>query len=110
VIEIAGIRRYHLDREAVGREILAKSAIQSGRTSVTFAFALAGEENRSASITFPQAFAATPAVDASISGIDVGVVSITPTASGFTITVRDDKGTDYTTSQTATVNWIAMAV
>jgi len=24
--------------------------------------------------------------------------------------VRDDKGTDYTTSQTATVNWIAMAV
>jgi len=36
-----GIRRYHLDREAVGREALAKSAVQSGRTSVTFGFAAA---------------------------------------------------------------------
>jgi len=77
---------------------------------VSFAFAATGEENQSASITFPTAFDAAPAVTVAIEGIDVGVVNIAVTASGFTVTVRDDKGTDYTTSQTATVNWIAVAV
>jgi len=105
-----GIKRYHLDRESVAKETLAKSAIQSGRTSVTFPFAAAGEENVSATITFPQAFAAVPAVVCSIQGINVGIVVVTPTTSNFSVTVRDDKGTDYTTGQTATVNWIAMAV
>jgi len=105
-----GIKRYHLDRESVGREALAKSAIQSGRTSVTFGFAAAGEENQSASVTFPEAFAAAPAVAVAIEGINVGIVNISVTASGFTVTVRDDKGTDYTTGQTATVNWIAISV
>jgi len=105
-----GIKRYHLDRESVAKETLAKSAIQSGRTSVSFGFAAAGEENQSASVTFPEAFAAAPAVAVSIEGINVGIVNVSVTASGFTVTVRDDKGTDYTTSQTATVNWIAMAV
>jgi len=105
-----GIKRYHLDRESVARETLAKSAMQSGRTSVSFGFAAAGEENQSASVTFPEAFAAAPAVTVAIEGINVGIVNISVTATGFTVTVRDDKGTDYTTSQTATVNWIAMAV
>jgi len=105
-----GIKRYHLDRESVAKETLAKSAIQSGRTSVTFGFAATGEENRSATITFPQAFAAVPAVVCAIQGINVGIVVVTPTASNFSVTVRDDKGTDYTTSQSATVNWIAMSV
>jgi len=105
-----GVKRYHLDRESVGKETLAKSAVQSGRTSVSFGFAAAGEENQSATITFPEAFGAAPAVIAAIEGINVGIVSISVTASNFTVTVRDDKGTDYTTSQTATVNWIAMAV
>jgi len=105
-----GIKRYHLDRESVGRETMAKSAIQSGRTSVSFGFAAAGEENQSATVTFPEAFPAAPAVVVTIEGIDVGIVKISVTASGFTVTVRDDKGTDYTTSQTATVNWIAIAV
>jgi len=104
------VKRYHLDRESVGKETLAKSAIQSGRTSVSFGFAAAGEENQSATITFPEAFAAAPAVAVAIEGIDVGIVRISVTATGFTVTVRDDKGTDYTTSQTATVNWIAIAV
>jgi len=107
---MAGIRRYHLDREAVGREILAKSAIQNGRTSVTFPFTATGEENVSASITFPTAFAATPTVVATIEDLTVGIVRVSPTTSGFTIIVRDDKGVDHTTSKTATVNWIAMAV
>jgi len=105
-----GIKRYHLDKESVARETLAKSAIQSGRTSVTFGFATAGEENQSASMTFPEAFAAAPAVVVAIEGINVGIVNISVTASGFTVTVRDDKGTDYTTSQSATVNWIAVSV
>jgi len=105
-----GIKRYHLDRESVARETLAKSAIQSGRTSVSFGFAATGEENQSATVTFPQAFAAVPAVVCSIQGINVGIVVVTPTASNFSVTVRDDKGTDYTTSQSATVNWIAMSV
>jgi len=105
-----GIKRYHLDRESVARETLAKSAVQSGRTTVSFGFAVAGEENRSASVTFPEPFAAAPAVVVTIEGIDVGVVRIYTSPSSFTVVVRDDKGTDYTTGQTATVNWIAMAV
>jgi len=105
-----GIRRYHLDREAAGREALAKSAVQSGRTSVTFGFAVAGEENQSASVTFPEAFAAAPAVVVAIEGINVGIVNVSVTTTGFTVRVRDDKGTDYTTSQSAIVNWIAMSV
>jgi len=104
------VKRYHLDRESVGKEILAKSAVQCGRTSVSFGFAAAGEENQSATVTFPEAFAAAPAVVAAIEGINVGIVSIAVTASNFTVTVRDDKGTDYTASQTATVNWIAISV
>jgi len=103
-----GIKRYHVEREAVYTEHLAD--IQAGRTSVSFGFAAAGEENVSASITFPKAFAEAPAVAGAIEGIDVGIVKIAVTKTGFTVTVRDDKGTDYTTSQTATVNWIAVAV
>jgi len=89
---------------------IADRALQSGRTSVSFPFAAAGEENVSASVTFPTAFAAAPAVAVSIEGADVGVVRVAVTATGFTVTVRDDKGTDYTAAQAATVNWIAMAV
>jgi len=107
---VMAIRRWHLDRKSVGRETIANTALQCGRTSVSFGFAATGEENQSASITFPTTFAAAPAVTAAIEGIDVGIVNISVTASSFTITVRDDKGTDYTTSQTATVNWIAVAV
>jgi len=61
-------------------------------------------------VTFPTAFAAAPAVAVSIEGADVGIVRVAVTATGFTVTVRDDKGTDYTAAQAATVNWIAMAV
>jgi len=84
--------------------------LQCGRTSVSFPFAAAGEENVSASVTFPTAFQAPPAVAVAIEGADVGIVNISVTATGFTVTVRDDKGTDYTAAQAATVNWIAVAV
>jgi hypothetical protein len=95
---------------AITKAKAAASFIQCGRTSKTFAFAATGAENQSASITFPTAFAAAPAVVACVEGIDAHIVKIAVTATGFTITVRDDAGTDYTTSQTATVNWIAVAV
>jgi len=117
---MAGVRRWHLERESVrdehipsdelGLGKLKSSDIQYGKTSVTFPFAVAGEENVSATITFPKAFTTVPLVVASIEGIDVGVVNISPATDGFTITVRDDKGTDYTAGVTATVHWIAIRV
>jgi len=113
-----GVKRRHLDIQAVRKEHIptyeipldriTKATLQYGKTSVSFPFAAAGEENVSATITFPTAFAAAPLVVANIEGIDVGIVKIATTTSNFTITVRDDKGTDYTTSQTATVHWIAI--
>jgi len=125
-----GVRRYHVERDAiqdehikkgeVGTEELAdgavtkakisETALQCGRTPVSLPFAAAGEENVSVSITFPTAFAAAPVVTVAMEGADVGIARIAVTASDFTVTVRDDKGTDYTTSQTAWVNWIAVAV
>jgi len=117
---MAGVRRWHLEKESVHDEHipaseislgkLKASDIQYGKTSVTFPFAAAGEENGSATITVPKAFAAAPLVVVSIEGINVGIVNVSATTSNFTVTVRDDKGTDYTTSQTATVHWIAIRV
>jgi len=85
--------------------------IQEGAASVSFPFAAAGEENVSASVTFPPAFptGTIPQVAVEIEGIDVGIVNISVTETGFTVSVRDDKGVDYTTAQTATVRWIAIA-
>jgi len=103
-----GVKRYHVERDAVRTEHLAD--IQAGRTSVSFPFAATGEENVSASVTFPTAFAAAPAVAVAIEGANVGIVNISVTATSFTVTVRDDKGTDYTAAQAATIDWIAMAV
>jgi len=117
---MAGVRRWHLERESVHDEHipsgeialgkLKSSDIQYGKASVTFPFTLTGEENVSATITFPKAFATAPLVVVSVEGIDVGIVNISVTTTGFTITVRDDKGTDYTTSQSATIHWIAIRV
>jgi len=39
---------------------LLSSDIQFGKTSVTFGFTVAGEENVSATVTFPTAFATSP--------------------------------------------------
>ena len=103
------VKRYHVEKDAIHVEHLS-SDIQFGKTEVTFGFSASGEENVSASIDFPTAFDSAPVVIAMIEGIDVGIVNISVTATGFTITVRDDKGTDYTASQTATVHWIAIKV
>jgi len=104
-----GIHRYHVERDAIHSEHIAATTLQSGRTSVSFPFAAAGEENVSVSVTFPTAFAAAPAVAVAIEGADVGIVNVSVTTTGFTVTVRDDRATDYTAAQAATVNWIAVA-
>jgi len=97
---------------AVTKPKIHLQALQTGRASVSFPFAAAGEENVSASVTFPTAFptGAVPAVAVEVEGIDVGIVNISVTETGFTVTVRDDKGADYTAAQSATLDWTAWRV
>jgi len=99
-----------MDKAVTGPKT-ADTFLQQGIASVTFPFAAAGEENVSASVTFPTSFPAgtVPSVALTIAGANVGIVSVTVTETGFTLTVRDDKGTDYTAGQAATVRWIAIA-
>jgi len=40
----------------------------------------------------------------------VGIVKTATTKTGFEISIRDDKGVDYSSSQTATVHWLALKV
>jgi len=89
---------------------LTDADVQCGKASVSFPFAAAGEENVSVTVSFPKAFATAPLVLVAIEGIDVGIVGVSSATASFTVTVRDDKGTDYTTSQTATVHWLAIRV
>jgi len=115
-----GVRRYHIERESVDTGALRKEAVtkqkispkalQCGRTVTTFPFSAVGEETVNATIPFPKAFDAPPAVVAAIEGIDVGIVRISVTTTSFSIHIRDDKGVDYTSGQTITVDWIAVAV
>jgi len=109
-LEDAGIKTSDLADSAVTKPKIDPKTLQAGRTSVSFPFAAAGEENVSATVSFPTGFDDSPAVTVSVEGIDVGVVRIAVTATSFTVTVRDDKGTDYTTGQSATVNWVAVKV
>jgi len=109
-LEDAGVKTSDLADSAVTKPKIDPKTLQAGRTGVSFAFAAAGEENASATVSFPTGFDASPAVTVSVEGIDVGVVRIAVTATSFTVTVRDDKGTDYTTGQSATVNWVAVKV
>jgi len=102
-----GVKRYHIEKDAVRKQHLKD--LQAGRTSVGFDFTATGEENVPVTVSFPTPFAAKPAVAVSIEGIDVGIVRVGVTKSDFTLTVRDDKGTDYTSTQTATVSWIAVS-
>jgi len=98
----------HIKDDTVPLVKLSSAEIQYGKTSVSFPFAVAGEENVSATVTFPKAFAAPPLVVVAIEGADVGIVKVATTTTNFTVTVRDDKGTDYTAAQSATVHWIAI--
>jgi len=96
--------------EAITAPKVPATFIQQGTESVSLPFAVAGEENVSVSITFPVAFptGVVPSVHVEIEGADVGIVSVAVTETGFTVTVRDDKGTDYTAAVTATLRWTAV--
>jgi len=91
-------------------EHVANTFIQQGTESISLPFAATGEENVSVSISFPTSFptGVVPAVLVEIEGADVGIVSVSVTETGFTVVVRDDKGTDYTAAQAATLRWVAI--
>jgi len=96
---------------AVTRAKVPATFIQSGRATVTLPFATAGAETVSVSITFPEAFPAgvAPSVAVEVEGVDVSVVRVEVSNTGFTVYVRDDAGVDYSTGQVATVSWVAVA-
>jgi len=88
----------------------ANTFIQAGSASVSFPFAAAGVEVVSVSVTFPTSFptGVVPQLAVEVEGPDVHVVRVVVTETGFTIYVSDTI-TDYATSQSAVVRWIAIA-
>jgi len=103
-----GIRRYHLDRQAVWKEFLNPKSIQFGATSITLGFATTGLETVTEDISFPTAFKAAPSlILITCSNSDMSVAVSAKTASGFTVSATDT-GTDYTTAQTVTIYWMAV--
>jgi len=102
-----GVQRHHLALDSVFLEHIKQ--IQRGSTSVSFGFAAAGIENQTATITFPEAFAAAPTIVLiNCSVIDIQVAVTAKTATNFTVTARDSEGTDYTASVSATIDWLAI--
>jgi len=103
------IGKEHIANEAISFQKLNPGSIKRGSASVSFPFAVAGVENVTADITFPQAFAATPTIVLiNCSVIDLQVAVTAKTATGFTVTARDSEGTDYTAAVTATIDWLAI--
>ena len=94
---------------AVTRAKVPATFIQSGRATVSLPFSAVGVETVSATIAFPTAFPSVPAVAVEVEGVDVSVVRVEVSNTGFTVYVRDDAGVDYSTGQTATVSWVAVA-
>jgi len=116
------VNKYHLSRESVNTFALANDAvtrdkaheqfIQSGSASLTLGFAATGVETVTASVTFATAFPSgvTPRViicPKDILAITWAVTTISNT--GFTLSASDNVGTDYTTSQTLDIDYIAIA-
>jgi len=102
-----GVQRHHLALDSVFLEHIKQ--IQRGSTSVSFGFAAAGIENQTATITFPEPFAAAPTIVLiNCSVIDIKVAVTAKTATNFVVTARDSEGTDYTASVSATIDWLAI--
>jgi len=116
------INEYHLSKESVSTFGLADDAvtraktdeqfIQSGSAACTFAFAATGVETQTASVTFGTAFPSgvTPKVVFSPKDnqpVTLAVTSISNT--GFTLTAKDELGTDLTASITIDIDYIAIA-
>jgi len=117
-----GIRRYHVEKDAVSGEEhiidntipiakLKDSEIQFGKVSLTLPFAAAGVETVSASVSFPKSFPTGKiptviVVPRTILAITFRVTGESET--GFTLEASDNVGTDYTTSQTFDIAYIAI--
>jgi len=113
---------YHLSKESVSTSVLADDAvtraktheqfIQSGSATCTFDFAVAGVEAKTATVTFGTAFPSgvIPKVVFSPKNnqpVTLAMTSISNT--GFTLTAKDELGTDLTASITINIDYIAIA-
>jgi len=116
------ISEYHLAKSAISTFTLADDCvtraktheqfIQSGSASLSLGFTATGVETVTASVTFATAFPSgvTPHIvvcPKDILAITWAVTSITNT--GFTLSASDNVGTDYTTSQTFDIDYLAIA-
>jgi len=94
---------------SVSKAKLKTTSIQAGAADVSIPFAAAGVETVTATVTFPTAFAAAPTtviITHNRPHMSLAVTAVT--ASNFTISASDNKGTDYTAAETARVYWIAI--
>jgi len=94
---------------SVSKAKLKSTSIQSGATDVSFGFTAVGVETITASVSFPTAFATAPTtivITHDHPHLSLAVTAIT--ASDFTISASDNKGTDYTASESVRVYWIAI--
>jgi len=106
------IRREHIARDAVTRQKVPETFIQSGSATLTLPFAAVGVETVSASVTFPTKFPAgvVPKVAYSLKTIQPITHRVTGVSNtGFTIEASDNVGTDLTASVTVDIDWIAIA-
>jgi len=116
------INEYHLSKESVSSVVLADEAvtrpkvddqfIQSGSALLNLGFAAAGVETVNVTVAFAAAFPSgvSPRViicPRDILAITWAVTSISNT--GFTFSASDNVGTDYTTSQSLRIDFIAIA-
>jgi len=112
------LSRWHLDRESITSEIvknltlkkgdLNPKSIQFGTATVSLGFAAAGVETVSATIAFPEPFDEAPSVvlvSSNLSDLSIAVASVSPTS--FVLNASD-VGTDYTTSRTVKIYWMAV--
>ena len=97
---------------AVNRAKTSSVFIQTGTATVSFAFAAAGVEMISATVSFATPFptGVTPRVFAAIDQTDLHVTGITGISeTGFSLTLSDTAGVDKTAAVSVTVTYLAIA-
>jgi len=106
-------RRFSLTKEIVSRAETSKVFIQSGTATLSLPFAATGVETVTATVTFPTAFpdGVIPHVFFTWGSIGLAITTAVTAVSNtsFEISARDNVGTDYTTSQSLTITWYAIA-
>jgi len=116
------INEYHLSKESVSTVVLADRAvtrnkaselfIQSGSATCSFAFSVVGVETQTASVTFAIAFPSGVIPRVVFSPKDNQPVTLAVTAvsnTGFTLTAKDELGTDLTATIKINIDYIAIA-